>query len=267
MIFASDLDRTLIYSKRAIEDLDNLQEFSSLVPVEMKDGMPVSYMTSQSFDSLKLLHESVLFVPITTRTSEQFKRITLFSEQMPVRYAVTSNGANILLDGQVDQEWKEQITRQLNCETMVQEEFIQHLLNEGLEFKGHLKYAENLFFYYILDERITLKEKSRIGEKIAHLGWRTSLQGKKLYFIPKCINKGAALKYIQEKSGIKTMAGAGDSILDFDFLQYCSQRFVPKHGELAAEGNLEGFTITKAKGLKAGEEIANHLASQVLLNT
>lgn len=267
MIFASDLDRTLIYSKRAIEDLDNGTDLSTLIPVEMKNGMSVSYMTKQSYDSLKQLYESVLFVPITTRTTEQYKRITLFSELMPVRYAVTSNGANILLDGQVDQEWKEQITRQLNGETMVQAEFIQNLKNEGLEFKGQCKFAENLFFYYILDERITLEEKNRLGDKIAPFGWRTSLQGKKLYFIPKCINKGAALKYIQEKSGKTSMAGAGDSILDFDFLQYCSQRFVPKHGELAAEGNLEGFTITNAKGLKAGEEIANHLASQVLLNT
>jgi hypothetical protein len=55
MIIASDLDRTLIYSKRAIEDLGRSEE-SELKPIEKKDGNWIAFMTERSYRTLKKLN-------------------------------------------------------------------------------------------------------------------------------------------------------------------------------------------------------------------
>ena len=54
---------------------------------------------------------------------------------------------------------------------------------------------------------------------------------------------------------MKVIAGAGDSILDWDFLRNCHYRFVPAHGELARVSGTKDYTLTKNKGVGAGEEI------------
>ena len=79
MIFASDLDRTLIYSKRALDEF-GVPEGLLLVPVEQKDGDSVAFMTETSYLQLKELANQSLFVPVTTRTTEQFKRFVIFEK-------------------------------------------------------------------------------------------------------------------------------------------------------------------------------------------
>ncbi|HJV17288.1 MAG TPA: hypothetical protein VJ546_07900, partial [Bacillales bacterium] len=67
MIFATDLDRTLIYSNRALEEF-GAPEKSALLPVEKKDEKWISFMTKASFDLLKEIYNRFLFIPVTTRT-------------------------------------------------------------------------------------------------------------------------------------------------------------------------------------------------------
>ena len=98
MIIASDLDRTLIYSKRAIQELGDPPE-QGLTPVERKENKWIGFMTENSFAALGELCRQHLFLPITTRTIDQFKRITIFQKDFPLSYAITNNGANILLNG------------------------------------------------------------------------------------------------------------------------------------------------------------------------
>ena len=52
MIIASDLDRTLMYSKRAIEEFGRPKN-KSLKPVEKKHGNWVGYMTERCFFLVK----------------------------------------------------------------------------------------------------------------------------------------------------------------------------------------------------------------------
>lgn len=259
MIIASDLDRTLIYSQRALEDLDGLNDFQTLKPVEKKDGKWIAFMTIPSFEILQNLGKHHFFVPVTTRTTEQYNRVKIFQDEISVLYAVTSNGAHILYKGRPDDEWKKRIDQKLQHECILQAELIIRLEKEGFHFKGQLKQAENLFFYYILENRISSEFKQVINDMVFSFGWRVSQQGKKLYFIPKCINKGSAIEFIREREGIQTVVGAGDSLLDKDFLQHCQTRFVPVHGELALEKSLSGYNITMNSGVHAGEEILSSI--------
>jgi hydroxymethylpyrimidine pyrophosphatase-like HAD family hydrolase len=254
MIFASDLDRTICYSNRAIEEL-GFPLSSKLKPIEKKDNQWVAFMTETAYIALKELCQQSLFIPVTTRTTEQFKRFVIFKREIPLSYAITSNGANILYKGEPLKEWSELIFTRLGIESVVQGELLSLLAREGFLFEGQIKQAENLFFYYILNSFPPAVDQSAINEIVAKYGWRVSLQGRKLYFIPQAISKGAALEFISNREGMEVFAGAGDSVLDWDFLQMCRYRFVPRHGELASLAGATDLTFTKKVGVVAGEEI------------
>lgn len=254
MIFASDLDRTLVYSKRAIEDLGNDDQFV-LKPVEKKDDNWVAYMIESSYSALKELARTSLFIPVTTRTTEQFNRFHIFKDDIPIKYAITSNGANILYQGKLLTEWSTHIINRMTEESVTQEVMLTKLKKEGFIFDGQMKQAENLFFYFILNSLPPASDLQVIQEVAVLNGWRISLQGRKLYFIPRAISKGDALEFISKREGMKVMAGAGDSILDWDFLRNCHYRFVPAHGELARVSGTNDYTLTKNQGVGAGEEI------------
>jgi hydroxymethylpyrimidine pyrophosphatase-like HAD family hydrolase len=264
MIFASDLDRTLVYSKRAIEDLGEFDP-SLLKPIEKKDGNWVAFMTESSFSTLKELSLTSLFVPVTTRTTEQFNRFIIFKEDIPLRYAITSNGANILFKGKPMKDWSAHIMNRMQAESVTQEELLAILQREGFQFDGQIKQAENLFFYFILNSLPPADGRKAINDLAVSYGWRTSIQGRKLYFIPCAISKGTALEYISEREGMEVIAGAGDSILDWDFLKNCQYRFVPAHGELARVSGTSNYTLTKHHGVAAGEEILQEFKKLLLL--
>jgi hydroxymethylpyrimidine pyrophosphatase-like HAD family hydrolase len=266
MIIASDLDRTLMYSKRALNELGHSSE-TKLKPVEMKDGNWVGYMTETAFSDLKKLSRESLFIPVTTRTTEQYKRFVIFENEVPLTYAITSNGANILYKGKPLKEWSEKLFFKMAHETLGLDEFLSTLLNEGYYFDGQLKKVDKLFFYFILNCLPSSYELSDIRELASSKGWRLSLQGRKLYFIPKLISKGNALRFICEREGMEALAGAGDSVLDWDFLKNCRYPFVPKHGELKEHVDASLFTLTNKLGIAAGEEILKKMRASLLMKT
>ncbi len=212
-------------------------------------------MTETSFFALKELAQDSLFVPVTTRTTEQFNRFVIFEKDIPLTYAITSNGANILYKGKPMEDWSASIFKRMNEESVTQAELLSILQREGHQFDGQMKQAEKLFFYFILNSLPSLSEKRALNELAANYGWRISLQGRKLYFIPHAISKGTALEFICKQEGMELIAGAGDSILDWDFLQNCRYRFVPNHGELARLSGIGNHILTKSYGVGAGEEI------------
>ncbi|WP_462411949.1 HAD family hydrolase [Neobacillus sp. Marseille-QA0830] len=254
MIFASDLDRTLIYSDRAIDTL-GLPEGADLKPVEKTGNRWVAHMTGTALSALRELAQNSLFIPVTTRTIEQFNRIVIFEGDIPIKYAITSNGARILMNGKPLEEWTEYISKSMDGQSVSPKEFLSLMKDSRLAWKGEWKQAEDLFFYSIVEEVPPDSFIKAISTFAQTNGWRISLQGRKLYFIPNAINKGAALDFICKREGQKAIAGAGDSRLDLDFLTLCQLGFVPKHGEVAKEALDLGLTVTSQTGVKAGEEI------------
>ena len=96
MVFHSDLDNTMIYSYK--HDIGNEKRC-----VEIYQGREISYVTDRTHELLRQVQDRVLFVPTTTRTTEQYRRIDLGIG--PVRYALTCNGGVLLVDGQEDETW------------------------------------------------------------------------------------------------------------------------------------------------------------------
>jgi len=94
MIFASDLDSTLIYSSRHCK-LINEEE---LFPVDFYNNN-CSFITKSMHLTLQHINENMLFIPVTTRSPKEYKRIKYFYDEIKPKYAVVANGGIILKDG------------------------------------------------------------------------------------------------------------------------------------------------------------------------
>ena len=215
MIFASDLDQTLIFSKKYMETLEEYEK----VIIEYKDGAPLSYMSRSSQTLLKEVSERLTFIPVTTRIMDQYKRIDLGIFKHSVPYAVISNGGRILIDGTDDSDWKTFISEGLKHECLnlkdVLSYFKEHYSGEWVK---SIRIAENLFIYAIVDpDRIPGEEMKAFGIWLNKQNWQLSMQGRKIYFIPGVLQKCKALNYLSDKLKQPLFAGAGDSFLDLSF--------------------------------------------------
>ena len=96
ILFASDLDNTLLFSHRHRQPEDRC--------VERLNGAEQGFFTRETPDLLPQVVQRVHLLPITTRSIEQYQRIQWPDGTAP-RIALTANGAVLLRDGQVDRAW------------------------------------------------------------------------------------------------------------------------------------------------------------------
>ncbi|ARU60339.1 hydrolase [Tumebacillus avium] len=252
MIFASDLDQTLIYSQRS---LGSTMKSSGLIPVELKDGAPLSYMPEQALELLREVAERATFVPVTTRTVEQYRRIHLFQEQILPKYAVTSNGGNILFDGVPDLEWNRNLHRSIR-ETCSPAEDVYKIFREFAtpEWVLDERFCDEMFFAIRIErERMPQEQVIRAAERLKAWGWGLSIQGRKLYLVPDAVSKSAALAYLEELSGKEVRLASGDSLLDRSMLDHARHSIIPRHGELYREQ--AEYLMTRVSGVFAAVEI------------
>ena len=96
ILFASDLDNTLLFSHRHRQPEDRC--------VERLNGAEQGFFTRETPDLLPQVVQRVHLLPITTRSIEQYQRIQWPDGTAP-RIALTANGAVLLRDGQMDRAW------------------------------------------------------------------------------------------------------------------------------------------------------------------
>ena len=121
-----------------------------------------------------------------------------------------------------------------------------------------IRKVEPYFFYCIVDPH--LKESIDLRALINWTearNWQLSWQGKKVYFIPGCIDKWRAVKFITEELGISEVYTAGDSSLDLNLIINGQTGMVPSHGEvLEAHPDL---LSTDSYGMDASGEITSRI--------
>lgn len=257
MIFASDLDQTLIYSRKAFR---TSIEDEHIQLIETLDGKEISFITHKTISLLKELQLQAQFIPVTTRTIEQFQRITLFQTEIIPEYAITSNGGNILHNGKLDTTWKNIQTERLAA-CMEKEDVLTEFQNIAHEeWVISQKTADDLFHYCIIKrDNIPYDELHSFTTWLNKQGWAHSLQGRKLYFVPKPVNKWDAVQYVQEKLQVKTVITAGDSLLDLCMLERANHAIAPLHGEFETKQRclLPHIERTNEIGIYAAEEIVD----------
>jgi hypothetical protein len=238
MIICVDLDRTLIYSANALE-LGT--EAPRLLCVEIYNGAPLSYMTDTAAELLRTLQAHV--VPTTTRTPEQLARVRLPGP--PPSYAIASNGGHLIVDGEPDRAWTAQVTARLaGCAPLA-------------EVEAHLQATSGPFV-------LALRVASGLAAWSAPRGWAVSLQGRKVYAVPRPLTKAAAAVEVRHRLGGGPLLAAGDSLLDADLLDVADAAIRPAHGELAEAGfTRDHLTVTDTTGVRAGEEMLAWMHARV----
>ena len=89
-IVACDLDRTLVYSAKALALAGADADAPVLLVAEVYDKLPLSYLTVDAVALVQEMHRVATFVPSTTRTRAQYERIRL---PIDPQYAVTTNSS------------------------------------------------------------------------------------------------------------------------------------------------------------------------------
>jgi len=227
MIFATDLDNTMIFSYRLIQGIEE----NNLCCVEYYKGKPLTYMTYSSLNKLKKIMEQVTVIPVTTRSISQFHRVNGFPS---CKYSITTNGGVILENGIANPLWDSHINhilKKYDLEATCQ--FLLNYPNLSLE----VKIVDNTFIFGKCTD-IDLCKKVLQNEFNSHL-WTLSFNGIKFYLIPKDISKGNALKFVCETliHDSQTIIAAGDSNLDLSMLEYSTYGIIPTNCNLSAENN------------------------------
>ncbi|MFD7609545.1 HAD family hydrolase [Streptomyces sp. NPDC059828] len=262
-LVASDLDRTLIYSAAALQLTMPDPEAPRLLCVETHKHKPLSYLTETAVGLLTELARTSVFVPTTTRTREQYGRIRLPGPAP--KYAICANGGHLLVDGVSDPDWQRTVTTRLAGECAPLDEVRAHLrATAGPAWLLKERVAEKLFAYLVVDR--ALLPEGWIEELAAWAeprGWTVSLQGRKIYAVPRPLTKSAAVRELARRTGAETVLAAGDSLLDADLLMAADHAFRPSHGELADTGwTAPHVTVVPESGVLAGEEILRLLTAR-----
>lgn len=260
VLVASDLDRTLIYSSAALALAMPDEVAPRLLCVEVHEARPLSFMTETAADLLTRLADTVRFVPSTTRTRKQYRRISL-PGRVP-RYAICANGGHLLVDGRTDRDWNDEMRRRLADGCAPLEEIRAHLAaTADPAWLRKERVAEDLFAYLVVDrERLPAGWVKDLAGWAGERGWRVSLQGRKIYAVPGPLTKSAALAEVVRRTGVRRVLAAGDSLLDTDLLLAADGGLTPGHGELADTGwSAPHITALATPGVLAGEEILRRL--------
>lgn len=249
MIFATDLDRTMIYSEKFIN-----KENMSLV-VGFQDGKTKSFMTRKAKLLLEELKKEITVVPCTTRARDQYERIPYFQD---CKYAICANGAIVLKDGVEDAQWKAVMQENLLMCIKDMKKYKEELENSTFVRKQKVKVVDGYFLFFraenMLDCLMYL-EKNVNKEKFYY-----SISTTKVYIFPKFVSKEEALRYVTDRIGDKDIVIAGDSDVDFQMMKLATKgAFIPVYGTATIENSINNVTLIHDSGVLAGEFILQEI--------
>jgi hypothetical protein len=254
----------MIYSMAAIESTTPAGAVPPLLCVELLDGKPLSYMTAQAARLLDLVRRNAVLVPTTTRTLAQFDRVTLPGGPTP--YAITSNGGHIVIDGAPDEQWRRSVNERIAGEGAALGDIVAGLdvLAAG-DWVLNRKTADDLFCYLVVDlARLPAGFLSHWTSWCADRGWVVSMQGRKIYALPRGLTKEAALAEVMRRSGTQRLLAAGDGALDAGCLAMADAAIRPRHGELHETGwQSANLQVSASTGVLAGEEMCRWLVNRI----
>jgi hypothetical protein len=262
-IIATDLDRTMIYSPKAVRTLTVPGPVPELVGVELRDGEQQSFMSVEAARGLTALadHPRAMLVPTTTRAIRQYTRLQLPGG--PAEFAVATNGGTILQHGQPVDWWRERIEAAVRAECAPLAEVRAELERRAdSHFVRALRIADDLFCYYTVRlADMPIGFVPDLSEWCEARGWQVSVQGAKVYAVPRAVTKSAAIAELARRHGAGWVVAAGDGALDTDLLEFADAAMRPRHGELEALGyTAPNLRVSDAAGVLAGEEIVHWFA-------
>ncbi len=215
ILFACDLDNTLLISHR--------DKHPDYICVEIYQGKEQSFMTRKSAELLQIINKKVHFIPVTTRSMEQYKRIEWPAGSDP-KYAVTTNGAVLFRNGIAEDYWLQETMEEIKDEKA---EIISQFEKQSASGEYLICRIVDESYLFLCCENEEVAEK-----KICELKVQTKLKvertGRKIYLFPQKLDKGAALERLKRKLNVDFVFAAGDSEMDAPMLNKANVAFAPE---------------------------------------
>ena len=236
VLYASDLDRTLIFSNRFLEAYPSDKE---KVIVERYKEYDVSVMDKEVMDKLAELNDNnmVDFVPVTTRDVARYNRINL---GVKPEYAIVSNGGTILHNGEPMEEWAEYIKSKFNYQEAL--DIIMEIESEMESIDGDVKIVDSCYILFKLKHKL-LYDQEVLYFMAKYTNWDFVRQGYKCFVIPKHFSKQIALRWLWNKLDKPFIVASGDGELDIPMLTIADKAVIPDHGNIVTEGFVESCTL------------------------
>ena len=192
------------------------------VCIEYLDERPQGYMTESSVEKLVQINSKIMFVPITTRSISQYIRVQWPAECVP-RYAITSNGGNLLVNGKPDEKWF------LQSKAIVEPwGFEMNRMLECLEKTGLCHVQSIVDDMFLFGACQTPEVALRLRKQLTYdTDLVVESTGRKVYLFPPELNKGTALKRITDRLSASFVISAGDSEIDVPMLSAADLAIVP----------------------------------------
>ena len=238
ILFACDLDNTLFHSYKNQAEGD--------VCVEYINGNPQSYMSSASIRMLHTICQSdrVEFMPLTTRSIEQYRRID-FPDGCNPDYALVGNGTNLLVRDKIDVAWQQ-------TSACIEKRYHDILMDiyQRCEKDSHFylaKIVDGMFINAICETVSKLMDCANEYSVLAvENGLCANSSGRKLYIYPADFDKGESLSRFCDKFNFDGVLAAGDSTMDAGMLRYADagisiSSVLPYMQSVRLEDTVDGF--------------------------
>lgn len=242
LLFISDLDGTIVYSGNP-----------NHICVEYRGTDEITYMTATAHhlftELLNMVHFT--FIPCTLRSVEQTSRISFIKERR-AEWAICDNGFSVYHNGVLDAQWDAIMQAKLhqypNKEIY---KILMAFVNSHSE-QCRIKDNRSAFFTVIFENaEMANSHFSEIKTIVGSTSYNFDLQGRKMYVLPKFLNKALAVEYLLNTLPPAKVITAGDSSVDEQFLQLGDTLIIPKHSKIRNSSAI----ITVNEKIMAGEDI------------
>lgn len=238
VIYASDIDRTLVFSDKFLEEYPSKCKYE---PVEYYKDKIISYMSTDVKSELAKVNSNkkVEFIPITSRSIDEYNRIDFGFKS---EYAVVASGGVILHNGEIVEEYADYIKSHMNnfeCMDLL------HDVSELDSVIGDARIVDNCYIFCKTNNPAVLDmEIQPIIDKYSN--WEFTRQNRKIYILPYHFSKQIALRWLWNKLGKPYIVASGDGILDIPMLTLADRAIIPEHAEIIKSGYIE--SCEKASG-------------------
>lgn len=226
----SDLDDSLITTQRL-----RPEKGARIVASDGKG--PVAYLTKRQREFLKLLIARTELVPTTARSLEPYLEM-----KFPrTKYAVTTMGGLVLVNGKPDERWLELVEPQARLTSEALRELLAHVeetvAREGIDARGRVTADAGMdMFLSIKHNARNREELNRLKDVVVeHLpdGFHTHQNGNFVAAMPPWLGKDRAVAWLLANvvpEGALTI-GLGDSDSDLPFMKLCHFACMPTQSQ------------------------------------
>lgn len=243
MFLISDLDNTLIYSHQTAGTV-----------VECMEGCPVTRMMPHAYAMLLRLLDSPewQFVPCTMRSKEQTARINFLNSELGT-LAICDNGFSIYRHGILDKQWDNHMHQVVDTYAVngLCKQMLSVAQQRSLPIK-QIKTNRDAFITIIFPN--VQQANGHIAPLLNLVNSNTCriiAQGRKIYVVPRGLDKGLAVARLRQEYPDELFVTAGDSPADAGFIALGDVRIVPRHAGIA----VPGATVTPHTGPHAASDL------------